>query len=76
MSALFSPLKLRDTEFSNRVWVSPMCQYMATDGHVGPWHSAHLGALATGAPGMIMVEATGEADAVFLARAMLHNTEG
>jgi len=32
---------------------------MATDGHVGPWHSAHLGALATGAPGMIMVEATG-----------------
>ena len=36
-----------------------MCQYMATDGHVGPWHAAHLGALATGAPGMIMVEATG-----------------
>jgi 2,4-dienoyl-CoA reductase-like NADH-dependent reductase (Old Yellow Enzyme family) len=32
---------------------------MATDGHVGHWHSAHLGALATGAPGMIMVEATG-----------------
>ena len=59
MSALFSPLKIRDTEFLNRVWVSPMCQYMATDGHVGPWHSAHLGALATGAPGMIMVEATG-----------------
>ena len=32
---------------------------MATDGHVGPWHQAHLGALATGAAGMIMVEATG-----------------
>jgi 2,4-dienoyl-CoA reductase-like NADH-dependent reductase (Old Yellow Enzyme family) len=36
-----------------------MCQYQATDGHIGPWHSAHLGAFATGAPGLIMVEATG-----------------
>ena len=59
MSALFTPMTIGNTEFQNRVWVSPMCQYMATDGHVGPWHSAHLGALATGAPGMIMVEATG-----------------
>jgi len=59
MSALFTPLKIRDTEFQNRVWVSPMCQYQATDGHIGPWHSAHLGAFATGAPGLIMVEATG-----------------
>jgi 2,4-dienoyl-CoA reductase-like NADH-dependent reductase (Old Yellow Enzyme family) len=59
MSALFTPLKIRDTEFQNRVWVSPMCQYQATDGHIGPWHHAHLGAFATGAPGLIMVEATG-----------------
>jgi 2,4-dienoyl-CoA reductase-like NADH-dependent reductase (Old Yellow Enzyme family) len=36
-----------------------MCQYSATDGFVGDWHSAHLGAFATGAPGLIMVEATG-----------------
>jgi len=36
-----------------------MCQYSATDGFVGAWHSAHLGAFATGAPGLIMVEATG-----------------
>ena len=36
-----------------------MCQYQATDGHTGPWHRAHLGAFATGAPGLIMVEATG-----------------
>ena len=59
MSALFTPLKIRDIEFQNRVWVSPMCQYQATDGHIGPWHRAHLGAFATGAPGLIMVEATG-----------------
>jgi 2,4-dienoyl-CoA reductase-like NADH-dependent reductase (Old Yellow Enzyme family) len=36
-----------------------MCQYSATDGFVGAWHSAHLGAFATGAPGLIMIEATG-----------------
>ncbi len=59
MSALFTPLKIRETQFQNRVWVSPMCQYQATDGHIGAWHQAHLGALATGAPGLIMVEATG-----------------
>jgi len=59
MSALFTPLTIRETVFQNRVWVSPMCQYQATNGHIGPWHKAHLGALATGAPGLIMVEATG-----------------
>jgi 2,4-dienoyl-CoA reductase-like NADH-dependent reductase (Old Yellow Enzyme family) len=36
-----------------------MCQYSATDGFVGDWHRSHLGAFATGAPGLIMVEATG-----------------
>lgn len=59
MSYLFSPLKIRDLEISNRAWVSPMCQYAAVDGLVGKWHQVHLGALATGAPGLIMVEATG-----------------
>jgi 2,4-dienoyl-CoA reductase-like NADH-dependent reductase (Old Yellow Enzyme family) len=59
MSALFTPLTIRETVFQNRVWVSPMCQYQSTDGHIGPWHRSHLGALATGAPGLIMVEATG-----------------
>lgn len=59
MSHLFDPLKIRDVEFSNRAWVSPMCQYAAVDGVVGQWHTVHLGALATGGPGLIMVEATG-----------------
>ena len=59
MNTLFDPLTLRGVTFQNRVWVSPMCQYSATDGFVGVWHSAHLGAFATGAPGLIMVEATG-----------------
>lgn len=59
MSHLFTPLQIRDLKFSNRAWVSPMCQYAAVDGLVGTWHQVHLGALATGAPGLIMVEATG-----------------
>lgn len=59
MSTLFSPLTIRGTTFSNRIWVSPMCQYMATAGFVGQWHEVHLGAFATGGPGMVMVEATG-----------------
>jgi 2,4-dienoyl-CoA reductase-like NADH-dependent reductase (Old Yellow Enzyme family) len=59
MNTLFDPFTLRSVTFQNRVWVSPMCQYSAVDGLVGAWHSAHLGAFATGAPGLIMVEATG-----------------
>ena len=59
MNTLFDSFTLRGVTFQNRVWVSPMCQYSATDGFVGAWHSAHLGAFATGAPGLIMVEATG-----------------
>jgi 2,4-dienoyl-CoA reductase-like NADH-dependent reductase (Old Yellow Enzyme family) len=59
MTHLFDSLQIRDVEFSNRAWVSPMCQYEAKDGLVGEWHQVHLGAFATGGPGLIMVEATG-----------------
>ncbi|CAB4584935.1 MAG: oxidoreductase [Actinobacteria bacterium] len=59
MNTLFDPLTIGSVTFQNRVWVSPMCQYSATDGFVGEWHSAHLNAFATGGPGLIMVEATG-----------------
>lgn len=59
MSALFDPLTIRDVQFNNRIWVSPMCQYMAKDGFVGQWHDVHLGSFATGGTGLIMAEATG-----------------
>jgi len=59
MNSLFDSLTVGSHTFQNRVWVSPMCQYSAVDGFVGDWHRAHLGAFATGAPGLIMVEATG-----------------
>jgi len=60
MSAkLFQEIKIRDLTIPNRVWVSPMCQYSATDGLIGEWHRIHLGAFATGGAGLIFVEATG-----------------
>lgn len=55
---MFDKLKIRDIEFANRVWVSPMCQYSAIDGVVGEWHRIHLGAFASGGAGLVMVEAT------------------
>jgi 2,4-dienoyl-CoA reductase-like NADH-dependent reductase (Old Yellow Enzyme family) len=55
---LFSPLTLRGTTFRNRAWVSPMCQYSATDGRPGDWHLVHLGARAVGGAGLVLTEAT------------------
>lgn len=57
--SLFSPLRLRGVEFPNRIGVSPMCQYSATDGLVNDWHVSHIGARAAGGPGLVIVEATG-----------------
>jgi NADPH2 dehydrogenase len=58
MSTLFSPWKLRDTELSNRIVVSPMCQYSAEDGVATSWHPTHLGNLAMSGAGLVFVEAT------------------
>jgi len=60
MSAqLFTPLQLGGIALPNRIVVSPMCQYAATDGVPGQWHLAHLGQFAMSGPGTIFVEATG-----------------
>ncbi len=59
MAALFEPLKLRDVEARNRLWVSPMCQYSATtEGVPTDWHLVHLGSRAVGGAGLVMTEAT------------------
>ncbi|CAE6423814.1 unnamed protein product [Rhizoctonia solani] len=55
---LFQPLKIRDVEFKNRIWVAPMCQYSAVDGHMTDWHLVHLGGFATRGAGTVMLEAT------------------
>ena len=55
---LFTPLRLRATEFKNRIAVSPMCEYSAEDGHPGTWHLVHLGSRAVGGAALVMGEAT------------------
>ncbi|TAM44189.1 MAG: NADH:flavin oxidoreductase/NADH oxidase [Gammaproteobacteria bacterium] len=59
MTRLFSEFKLRELSFRNRVFVSPMCQYSATDGVPNNWHLVHLGSRAVGGAGLVMVEASG-----------------
>lgn len=59
MSALFTPLTLREVQFRNRIFVSPMCQYSSEDGMPTPWHLVHLGSRAVGGAGLVIVEATG-----------------
>ena len=55
---LFRPLTLRSITVRNRIMVSPMCQYSATDGLADDWHFAHLAARAVGGAGIVCVEAT------------------
>jgi 2,4-dienoyl-CoA reductase-like NADH-dependent reductase (Old Yellow Enzyme family) len=58
MSKLFEKFKLREIEFRNRIWVSPMCQYSSNDGMPTNWHLVHLGSRAVGGAGLIIQEAT------------------
>jgi 2,4-dienoyl-CoA reductase-like NADH-dependent reductase (Old Yellow Enzyme family) len=58
MSQLFTPFKLRDLEFRNRIFVSPMCQYSSPGGIPTDWHLVHLGSRAIGGAGLVMTEAS------------------
>jgi 2,4-dienoyl-CoA reductase-like NADH-dependent reductase (Old Yellow Enzyme family) len=58
MPALFDPIQLRDLTLSNRVIISPMCQYSATAGSASSWHAPHLGQLAQSGAGCLIIEAT------------------
>lgn len=46
MSPLFQPLALRGVSLRNRLAVSPMCQYQATDGFADDYHLIHYGRFA------------------------------
>jgi len=59
MSKLFSPFKIRETTFKNRIFVSPMCHYSATDGMPNDWHLVNYGSRAVGGASLVIVEATG-----------------
>jgi len=57
-SALFSPIRLAGLELTNRLVVSPMCQYSGDDGCANDWHLMHLGMMAHSGAGLVVVEAT------------------
>ncbi len=57
-SALFQPISLRELHLPNRIMVSPMCQYSATEGNANDWHLIHLGQLALGGAGLLCIEAS------------------
>lgn len=56
--ALFTPFTVRSVTFRNRVVVTPMCQYVAEDGHAVDWHYAHHGRFSLAGLGAAFVEAS------------------
>jgi 2,4-dienoyl-CoA reductase-like NADH-dependent reductase (Old Yellow Enzyme family) len=57
-SKLFSPLTIKSITLKNRISISPMCQYSATDGFASDWHLVHYGSRAVGGAALIIQEAT------------------
>ncbi len=55
---MFTPFRLRDMVLSNRIVVSSMCQYSATEGVPDDWHLVHLGSRAIGGAALVMAEMT------------------
>jgi anthraniloyl-CoA monooxygenase len=55
---MFQPFRLRNMTVANRVVVSPMCQYSATEGLPGDWHMVHYGSRAIGGAGLMFTEMT------------------
>ncbi|MEV8432953.1 bifunctional salicylyl-CoA 5-hydroxylase/oxidoreductase [Streptomyces chartreusis] len=53
---MFTPFRLRGLTLRNRVVVSPMDMYSATDGVPGDFHLVHLGSRALGGAGLVMTE--------------------
>lgn len=58
LPALFQPFALRSLALRNRVAISPMQQYAATDGHANDWHRIHLARFALGGAALVFVGAT------------------
>jgi anthraniloyl-CoA monooxygenase len=55
---MFTPFQLRGLTLHNRVVLSPMCMYSATDGLPNDFHLVHLGSRAQGGAGLLMTEMT------------------
>jgi 2,4-dienoyl-CoA reductase-like NADH-dependent reductase (Old Yellow Enzyme family) len=57
-AGLFSPLQIGSLTLSNRIAVSPMCEYSCEDGFANDWHLVHLGSRAVGGAALVFTEAT------------------
>jgi anthraniloyl-CoA monooxygenase len=55
---MLTPYQVRGLTLKNRVIVSPMAMYSATDGLINDFHLAHLGARAMGGAGLVFAEMT------------------
>lgn len=55
---LLREIAFRSVTARNRIMLSPMCQYCATDGLADDWHLVHLGSRAVGGAGIVFTEAT------------------
>jgi anthraniloyl-CoA monooxygenase len=55
---MFTPFRLRGMTIANRIVVSPMSMYSATEGLPDDWHLVHYGALARGGAGLVFTEMT------------------
>jgi len=55
---LFTPLRIRNLDLSNRIVIAPMCQYSAQDGCMTDWHLIHLGQLALSGAALLTIEAS------------------
>jgi 2,4-dienoyl-CoA reductase-like NADH-dependent reductase (Old Yellow Enzyme family) len=55
---LFTPLTIRGLTLRNRIVLSPMLTYSATNGHINETHVAHLAKYAVGGAGLVFVEST------------------
>jgi 2,4-dienoyl-CoA reductase-like NADH-dependent reductase (Old Yellow Enzyme family) len=58
MAHLFQPVTIRSLTLSNRIVVSPMCEYSSVEGFANDWHLVHLGSRAVGGAGLVLTEAT------------------
>ncbi len=55
---MLTPYRLRELVLPNRIVLSPMCMYSATDGTVNDFHLVHLGSRAIGGAGLVLTEMT------------------
>ena len=55
---LFTPLKIREIEFKNRIVIAPMHQYSGVKGYPTDWHLMSVGRYAAGGAGLVFVEST------------------